>query len=68
MNANCNDIFHVLGGWRYMLEAYNSVSFRKFSYIILNNNLLGDMDYRIYSQIFQDEQLVVFKKLKADFK
>ena len=49
-----------------MLEAYNNVSFQKFSYIVLNNNLQSDMDYRIYSQIFKDEQLLVFKKLRSN--
>ena len=47
-----------------MLEAYNNLSFKKFSYLILNNNLQSDMDFRLYSQIFKDEQLIVFKKLK----
>ena len=49
-----------------MLEAYNNVSFQKFSYIVLNNNLQSDMDFRIYSQIFKDEQSLVFKKLRSN--
>ena len=60
-------VFPFAGGWRYMLEAYSNVSFKKFSYIILNNNLQSDMNFRIYTQIFKGEQLLVFKKLKPNF-
>ena len=60
-------LLSFLGGWRYMLEAYNDVSFKKFTYIILNNNLQSDMDFRIYTQIFENEQLLVYKKLKSSF-
>ena len=50
-----------------MVEAYTNVSFREFSYIILSNNLKTNMDYRLFSQIFSDEQLVVYKSLKKDY-
>ena len=59
--------FHFAGGWRYMLEAYTNLAFKKYSYLILSNNLQSDMNLRLYSQIFKDEQLVVFKKLKSSF-
>ena len=50
-----------------MLEAYNNLAFKKYSYIILNNNLHSNLGYRIFSQIFKDEQLVVFKKLNLNW-
>ena len=48
-----------------MLEAYLNQNFKKFSYIILNNNLNSpDMSFRCYTQIKEGEQLVAFKQLK----
>ena len=52
--------------WRYMFEIFSLICLEKYQYLILNNTLKKtNLDFRIYSQIFEGEQLVYFKKIGA---
>ena len=47
--------------WRYMFEIFSAVAGEKYQYIVLNNSLKkNDLSFRIYSQIFEGEQLIFF--------
>ena len=50
--------------WRYLFECFSLICLQKFEYVILSNNLKKkDLSIRLYSQIFEGEQLVLFKKI-----
>ena len=49
--------------WRFLFESFTSICVAKYQYIILSNNLNTELKYRIFSQIFENDQSVVFKKI-----
>ena len=50
--------------WRYMFEIFSLICLEKYQYMILNNNLKKtNLDFRIYTQIFEGEQAIFFKKI-----
>ena len=53
--------------WRYLFEIFSLICTLKYQYIILNNNLKVDLNFRIYSQVFSDEQIVFFKKIGSSY-
>lgn len=70
--SSLNDILSVKNraiqtfatSWRYMFEVFSLICTEKYQYIILNNNLKKtNLNFRIYSQIFEGEQLILFKKI-----
>ena len=46
-----------------MFECFANISFKEHKYLVLSNKLRNNLDYRLFSGIFENEQLIAFKKI-----
>ena len=58
-----NIFFYFSAAWRSMFECFSNISFREYKYLVLSNKLHKNLDYRLFSGIFENEQLITFKKI-----
>ena len=46
-----------------MFECYGNIAFKEHKFMVLSNKLNKSLDYRLYTGIFEDEQLITFKRI-----